>query len=256
MRRTAVLLMLLAVPALAQETPKPVSVFMRSAHYSMSVEVTPLANDAYQYNVTVIDLATNAVVAQPHLSTDAEHRRAISDNTVGDLKMRIAAAPMRDFLTASVEVSYGDTIYDSIRGMWALHQFQRPGGVTSAPVVGGVIGGVVTVPQRPLPPNTYRVGGDVKAPRVISRVEPAYTNEARKARVSGIVILETIIDKAGVVKDVQVLKPLPYGLDQAAVDAVKQWRFEPGMKDGVPVDVVFTLTVNFKLDTPPPPPAR
>jgi periplasmic protein TonB len=93
-----------------------------------------------------------------------------------------------------------------------------------------------------------RVGGDVKAPVVISRVEPSYPEVARKARISGIVIVECIIDKNGTVRNVKVLKPLPFGLDQAAVDAVQKWRFRPGTLNGQPVDVIFNLTVNFKLN--------
>ena len=71
---------------------------------------------------------------------------------------------------------------------------------------------------------------------------------ARKARISGIVIVECIIDKTGNVTNVQVLKPLPFGLDQAAVEAVKRWKFKPGTLNGQPVDVIFNLTVNFKLN--------
>jgi protein TonB len=96
----------------------------------------------------------------------------------------------------------------------------------------------------------YRVGGDVKAPVATYRVEPTYTEEARRERIGGIVILETLIDRNGVVKDVTILKPLPAGLSEAAVDAVKQWTFKPGTLDGQPVDVVFNLTVNFKIDNP------
>ena len=83
---------------------------------------------------------------------------------------------------------------------------------------------------------------------VINRVEPVYPEVARKARISGIVIVECIIDKSGNVTNVQVLKPLPFGLDQAAVDAVRRWKFRPGTLNGQPVDVIFNLTVNFKLN--------
>jgi protein TonB len=93
----------------------------------------------------------------------------------------------------------------------------------------------------------------VKAPIVISRVEPIYTDEARANRISGIVIVEAVIGRDGLVKNVQVLKPLPFGLDQAAADAVRQWVFRPGTLNGEPVDVIFNLTVNFRLDTPAPP---
>ena len=87
----------------------------------------------------------------------------------------------------------------------------------------------------------------MKAPIVIKRVEPIYTADALANRISGIVIVETVVDHNGDVKDVRVLKPLPFGLDQAAVDAVKQWKFRPGTMNGDPVDVLFVLTVNFKL---------
>ena len=95
---------------------------------------------------------------------------------------------------------------------------------------------------------------DIKAPVIINRVEPAYTEEARQARIMGIVIVEATIGQDGLVKNVRVLKPLPFGLDQAAVDAVKQWTFKPATFNGQAVDVVFNLTVNFRLQISPPPP--
>jgi TonB family protein len=103
-------------------------------------------------------------------------------------------------------------------------------------------------PPPPPPPGYERVGGDVKAPQVLTRVDPTYTDEARKERIAGIVILEALLGEDGAVRDVKVLKGLPFGLDQAAADAVRQWTFLPAMKDGKPVPVVFNLTVNFKLD--------
>src|SRR4051794_36203439 len=78
----------------------------------------------------------------------------------------------------------------------------------------------------------YHVGGDVKAPVAIVHVNPVYPEEARRERISGIVILETLIDHTGVVKEVSVLKPLPHGLSEAAVAAVKQWLFKPGTRNG------------------------
>jgi TonB family protein len=100
----------------------------------------------------------------------------------------------------------------------------------------------------PPPPGYKRVGGDVKAPVVLSRVEPVYPDEAKVQRIAGIVILQILISDTGDVADVTVLKPLPYGLDKAAVDAVKQWKFAPATQDGAPVPVVFNITINFKLN--------
>ncbi|HEX6178267.1 MAG TPA: TonB family protein [Thermoanaerobaculia bacterium] len=101
--------------------------------------------------------------------------------------------------------------------------------------------------QRPTPVGYERVGADVKAPNLVHRVEPVYPAEARAAFISGIVIIEVLIDATGNVADATVLKGLPHGLDQAAVDAVRQWKFEPATKNGAAVPVVFNLTVNFKL---------
>jgi protein TonB len=92
-----------------------------------------------------------------------------------------------------------------------------------------------------------RVGGDVKAPIVIHRIEPVYTRDALKSRVAGIGIVEAVIDRTGHVSQVNVLKPLPFGLDRAAVDAVKQWTFRPATLNGKPVNVIFHLTLPFKL---------
>ena len=86
------------------------------------------------------------------------------------------------------------------------------------------------------------------APTVIlPRVEPEYTELARKARIEGVVIIEAIIDRNGNVTDARALKPLPLGLDLAALDAVKKWKFKPGTLNGQPVPVIYNLTVNFRL---------
>ncbi|HEU4520602.1 MAG TPA: energy transducer TonB [Thermoanaerobaculia bacterium] len=105
--------------------------------------------------------------------------------------------------------------------------------------LGGQLGGTGDMPRR--------VGGDVKPPVSITRVEPTYTEIARKARIEGIVIIEAIIDRNGNVTDARVLKPLPMGLDQAALEAVRRWKFRPGTLNGQPVPVIYNLTVNFRL---------
>lgn len=103
----------------------------------------------------------------------------------------------------------------------------------------------VRMPQGPAP---LRVGGDVKAPVVRKHVNPVYTNMAKERGIQGIVIAEVVIDETGHVTSVQILKPLPFGLDAAAVDAVRQWEFEPGTLAGKPVAVIYNVTVAFRLD--------
>jgi TonB family protein len=93
-----------------------------------------------------------------------------------------------------------------------------------------------------------RVGGGVKAPVAIRKFEPPYTEVARRNRVAGIVIVEGIIRRTGRLTDVRVLKGLPDGLDESAVNTLKQWRFRPASLNGIPVSVYYNLTVNFRLE--------
>jgi TonB family protein len=97
------------------------------------------------------------------------------------------------------------------------------------------------------PEGPIMVGGDVKAPEKINAPPPQYTEIARKARIQGVVIVQAIIDKEGNVTNVKVLKGLPMGLDQAAVDAIKKWKFKAATLNGKPVAVYYNLTVNFQL---------
>ena len=110
-----------------------------------------------------------------------------------------------------------------------------------------MIFGIPDGPPPVEPTGPIRVGGDVKPPVKINAPAPQYTEIARKARIQGVVIVEAIIEKDGTVSNVKVLKGLPMGLDQAAVDAVKSWRFQPATLNGKPVAVIYNLTINFQL---------
>src|SRR5215510_10348701 len=94
--------------------------------------------------------------------------------------------------------------------------------------------------------QTHRVGEPgVTAPKLLSKIDPAYTEEARAAKISGTVVLELVVDENGSADEVQVTKPLDPGLDQNAMAAVLQLRFAPATKDGKPVRVQATIEVNF-----------
>jgi TonB family protein len=95
--------------------------------------------------------------------------------------------------------------------------------------------------------GAYKVGGAVSAPRVISRVDPVYTTEAHDAKVEGSVRLSVIIGTDGLAHDINVVKGIGSGLDEAAVQAVQQWKFEPAQKDGEAVKVRAQIEVNFRL---------
>ena len=101
---------------------------------------------------------------------------------------------------------------------------------------GGGIGGGV-----------YRVGGGVSAPRALFTPDPEYSDEARKAKHQGVVILWAIITPDGTATNIKVARSLGMGLDEKAMDAVKNWRFDPALKDGHPVAVQVNIEVNFRL---------
>jgi len=100
---------------------------------------------------------------------------------------------------------------------------------------GGVGGGI------------YSVGGGVSAPVPIYKPEPAYSEEARKAKYQGTVVLWIVVDASGGVTDCKVVKPLGLGLDEKAVETVRTWKFKPAMKNGTPVPVRVLVEVSFRL---------
>ncbi|MDQ3441079.1 MAG: TonB family protein [Planctomycetota bacterium] len=93
-------------------------------------------------------------------------------------------------------------------------------------------------------PNAVRAGGNVRVPRKIKDVKPVTPPAALEQRVQGVVILEIVINETGGVADAKVLRSIPL-LDQAALDAVKEWQFEPTELEGRPVPVIITVTVQF-----------
>jgi len=98
-----------------------------------------------------------------------------------------------------------------------------------------------------VPGEPVKVGHDVTAPKKIKSVEPVYPESARADRESGIIIFEANINRNGCVTAIRILKPLSPRLNNSALLALSQWRFTPGLLDGKPVDVVYNLTINFKL---------
>jgi TonB family protein len=95
--------------------------------------------------------------------------------------------------------------------------------------------------------GVFRVGGGVSAPRVLENPSPEYSEEARKAKYQGTVVLWLIVDSNGKPRDVKVARSLGMGLDQKAIEAVRLWKFQPARKDGSPVAVQINVEVNFHL---------
>ena len=109
-------------------------------------------------------------------------------------------------------------------------------GAGVGPGSGGGIGGGV-----------FRIGGGVSPPRLTYKVEPEYSEEARKAKYQGTVVLAIEVWQDGKAHNIRVIRSLGLGLDKQAIDAVQQWRFVPGKKDNVPVRVRANVEVNFRL---------
>jgi len=95
--------------------------------------------------------------------------------------------------------------------------------------------------------GVFRVGGGVSAPSIIHKVDPQYSEEARKARYQGTVVLEAIVQKDGTVQIVRVVRSLGFGLDEKAIEALRQWKFSPAKQNGVAVPVALNIEVNFNL---------
>jgi len=109
-------------------------------------------------------------------------------------------------------------------------------GAGVGPGQGGGIGGGV-----------YKVGGGISAPQPIATPDPEYTEAARQAKTQGTCVLWMIVDTEGHPRNIRVVRGLGFGLDAKAIEAVKQWKFAPAMKDGKPVNVQISVEVGFRL---------
>jgi TonB family protein len=96
--------------------------------------------------------------------------------------------------------------------------------------------------------NALRIGGAVIPPTVISKVDPHYTDEARLARLQGTVVLQAVVKSDGTVDVIRIVRGLPYGLTDSAIEALKQWKFRPGKnRSDQNVDVALNIEINFNL---------
>ena len=93
----------------------------------------------------------------------------------------------------------------------------------------------------------FKVGKGVSRPEIIEEIEPGFSDEARRLRFEGIVVLSAVIDTDGRAKNIRVKRPLGKGLDEMAVQALERWVFKPAMKDGHPVAVASNFEINFHL---------
>ena len=178
-----------------------------------------------------------AAPVAPPPSGPVLHERIASDRYAAPRSApdRIEAeAPLPPAGIGSDAIDAGAGGANGVPGGMSLDDFTAP-----APVV-------VAAPPVPVKPTAYRTGGAIREPRKIHHVPAVYPEIARAARVEGVVILEATIDERGLVSGARVLKSVPL-LDQAALSALRQWRYTPTLLNGVPVPVLMTVTFRFSL---------
>ena len=156
------------------------------------------------------------------------------------------AAPIevpRELPPPAVQASIDEGIEGGVEG-------GIPGGV-----LGGVVGGIPDIPLPPPPPppqpvrrDPVRIGGQIKQPALLRRVEPMYPAMAVQAHLEGVVILEAIVDREGLVEEVKVLRSAGALLDHAALAAVRQWQYSPVLLNGIPERFVLTVVLSFNLE--------
>jgi len=193
---------------------RPTAIAVRGADFTISVEDGDL-HDLH----AMIDKQMSAYSAQRIMPPDVAWKArktvtAVIDSAMTSVKAWRYDPPAQAPLTFAVSLVYGD-----------------PG---SLPASNGE--------------KALRIGGGIEPPKKIVDVRPVYPPEARAAGIKGVVILEARIDAEGNVEDARVLKSVDTQIDQAAIDAVRQWKFTPTLMNGEPTAVIMTVTINFTLE--------
>jgi periplasmic protein TonB len=229
---------------------------------------TPRGTGRSPYTIAISIVAHIVVIALvvivPLLATDVlpTPSAVIDDYWRTALPVVPAPAPRRATTTASTRT---EAVVSTVptEAPEGIHDEVEPAGVPGVPTIGpqtdgvpdGVPDGLGTASQGPSAPpaphtqpsnKPYQVGGQIREPQKIFSVAPAYPGIARSARIEGIVVIEAVIGVDGAVREARVRASVPV-LDQAALEAVKQWRYRPTLLNGVPVPVVMTVSVRFTL---------
>ena len=155
---------------------------------------------------------------------------------------------MRPSYTPAPCVGEASQLESRVAAVLASNRSRRRVGLAAA-LAGAVLccGLLLPIASAQAQEKIYKIGGDVKAPKLVYKVEPKYTPEAKDAKIEGTVALSVVVTAQGVADNITVKKSLDPGLDDNAISAVSKWRFEPGTKAGQPVNVQAVIEVNFRL---------
>ncbi|HKO57657.1 MAG TPA: energy transducer TonB [Thermoanaerobaculia bacterium] len=196
---------------------------LRSDEHLVKIDVQPLSATSRQYSVQVFEGGSRKDVAHLTLMTKGD-APAEAETTASGTRYEVRIEPHGESYLINFTADDGTEEIDTMRGGFTPSAKSKP----QTPAV------------------AVRAGRDIKEPAIIRRVDAAYTEEARSAGAAGSVLLEVLIDRSGFVREATVIRPMGHGLTESAVDAVRQWQFEPSKQKGVPVEVVYEVTIDFK----------
>ncbi len=194
---------------------------LRSDRHLLKIEASGAVANR-QYNVQIFSAESRQHIAHLKLATKGD-TGAEAETAAGGVTYKARVETFSESYVVTFTATEGGEVIDTMRGGFAPKKVQQP-----------------------VPSRAVRSGREVNAPKVIRRVEPTYTEDAKTAGAIGTVILEVLIDKGGFVRETKVVKAMGYGLTESAIDAVTAWQFEPSLHQRMPVEVVHEVTLEFK----------
>lgn len=210
---------------------------MKRAEPDAAVE----AEGLYQKALSVEDSSSQAAANTMHLYARflQQQDRAGEAETMEKQARTITSAKATEY-ARELQASIGTQVTFRTQTTLGPNGYEMP----AAP---GGRGAAIPEASTPSGSTAARVGNGVSAPALLRKVEPEYTEQARAAKYQGTVLLYIEVEPDGTADNIHVVRSLGLGLDEKAIEAVKQWQFRPGQKDGQPVAVQATIEVNFRL---------
>jgi TonB family protein len=193
--------------------------------------------------------------AEAAMQNKIQQRSTLEGRTISSVTVSGLSQQQRDELTSKLPIHAGDTVSKDVmeRTTRAVKEFDEhmtifamPAGANEAVVQIVAPNTAAAAAEGPTPPNPIRIGGNVQSTKLVRQVRPAYPQEAKEQRIQGKVQLLAVIAKDGTVKSLEVISGDP-ALTQSALDAVRQWVYQPTLLNGEPVEVQTQIDVNYTL---------